>query len=120
MCNFLFQPSEEAKVETEQNMTAYFAHELRNPLHAIDSTLKWMPEKLLEDAQNLIHAMNECTSFMSSIMNNLLDVWKMEDGKMILNKQPLSLKDYLQCVYTNLVASVRPGVKMSIVCDTGA
>ena len=27
--------SEEAKVETERNMTAYFAHELRNPLHEL-------------------------------------------------------------------------------------
>jgi PAS domain S-box-containing protein len=27
--------SKEAKVETERNMTAYFAHELRNPLHEL-------------------------------------------------------------------------------------
>ena len=32
--------SQEAKLQTERNMTAYFAHELRNPLHAIDSALQ--------------------------------------------------------------------------------
>ena len=111
--------SQEAKVETERNMTAYFAHELRNPLHAIDSALKLMPDALSPDAQNLVHAMNECTSFMSSIMNNLLDVRKMEEGKMILNKQPLSLKALLERVFNMLLASVRPGVKMVIVCETG-
>jgi len=31
------QATQEAKVETERNMTAYFAHELRNPLNAIDN-----------------------------------------------------------------------------------
>lgn len=31
------QATHEAKVETERNMTAYFAHELRNPLNAIDN-----------------------------------------------------------------------------------
>ena len=111
--------SQEGKVETERNMTAYFAHELRNPLHAIDSALKLMPDDLTPDAKNLVHAMNECTSFMSSIMNNLLDVRKMEEGKMILNKQPLSLKALLERVYNMLLASVRTGVKMMIVCETG-
>jgi PAS domain S-box-containing protein len=110
--------SQEAKVETERNMTAYFAHELRNPLHAIDSALKLMPDELSPDARNLIHAMNECTSFMSSIMNNLLDVRKMEEGKMILNKKPLSVKALLERVHSMLLASVRPGVKMVIVCKT--
>jgi CheY-like chemotaxis protein/two-component sensor histidine kinase len=100
-------------------MTAYFAHELRNPLHAIDSALKLMPEELPLEAKSLVHAMAECTSFMSSIMNNLLDVRKMEEGKMILNKVPLSLKASLESVYTMLVASARPGVKMLTVCNTG-
>ena len=100
-------------------MTAYFAHELRNPLHAIDSALKLMPDEISPDAKNLVHAMKDCTTFMSSIMNNLLDVRKMEEGKMMLNKVPLSLKLLLERVYNMLLASVRPNVKMTIVCETG-
>jgi signal transduction histidine kinase/ActR/RegA family two-component response regulator len=110
--------SQEGKVETERNMTAYFAHELRNPLHAIDSALKLMPDDLSPDAKSLVHAMCECTSFMSSIMNNLLDVRKMEEGKMILNRVPMSLKASLDGVYTMLVNSLRPGVKLITVCET--
>lgn len=78
--------SQEAKVETERNMTAYFAHELRNPLGAIDSALNAMPDELPEAARSLISGMQLCTGFMSSIMNNLLDVRKMEEGKMKLSK----------------------------------
>ncbi len=49
----------------------------------VDSALTLMPEDLPPDARSLVNAMRECTSFMSSIMNNLLDVRKMEEGKMI-------------------------------------
>jgi signal transduction histidine kinase len=136
------QASQEAKVETERNMTgttvpsytleassifrkhspflfrslyffisAYFAHELRNPLHAIDSALISMPEELSEDASHLVNAMKLCTSFMASIMNNLLDVRKMEEGKMALKATPISLKDLMQSVHKMLQPSVRPGVE---------
>jgi len=111
--------SQEAKVETERNMTAYFAHELRNPLHAIDSALNSMPDDLPDVAQHLVDAMQLCTGFMSSIMNNLLDVRKMEEKKMTLNSTPVSLEATLNSVHKMLLPSVRPGVAFSSVCNTG-
>ena len=109
--------SQEAKVETERNMTAYFAHELRNPLHAIDSALNAMPEGLSEVAQSLVDAMQLCTGFMSSIMNNLLDVRKMEEGKMMLSLAPISLQKILSSVHKMLAPSVRPGVTFNSSCN---
>ena len=103
--------SQEAKVETERNMTAYFAHELRNPLHAIDSALNSFPDGLSDVAQSLVDAMQLCTSFMSSIMNNLLDVRKMEEGKMTLNSAPIYLEALLDGVYKMLLPSLRPNVE---------
>jgi len=111
--------SQEAKVETERNMTAYFAHELRNPLHAIDSALNSMPTGLQSEAQSLVDSMQLCTAFMSSIMNNLLDVRKMEEGKMILSSSPLSLKSLLDGVARMLGPSVRPGVEFMVECKVG-
>ena len=111
--------SQEAKVETERNMTAYFAHELRNPLHAVDSALNSMPDGLPEVAQSLVDAMQLCTGFMSSIMNNLLDVRKMEEGKMTLNTAPISLEATLKSVHKMLKPSVRPNVVFEAHCRTG-
>jgi PAS domain S-box-containing protein len=102
--------SQEAKVETERNMTAYFAHELRNPLGAIDSALNSMPDDLPDMAQSLISGMQLCSTFMSKIMNNLLDVRKMEEGKMQLRKAPISLSKLLFNVHKMLLPSCRPGV----------
>eukprot|EP00980_Cylindrotheca_fusiformis_P016889 scaffold5114_cov67-Cylindrotheca_fusiformis.AAC.7 len=111
------QASQEAKLETERNMTAYFAHELRNPLHAIDSALKLMSTQLsTEESTELVNSMTQCASFMSSIMNNLLDVRKMEEGKMVLHETPLSLTELVERVRTMLLPSVRPGVKLITHC----
>ena len=93
------QASQESKIETERNMTAYFAHELRNPLHAVDSALNTMPEALNEQTRGLVEAMKICVGFMSSIMNNLLDVRKMEEGKMTLTSAPISLTALLSSVH---------------------
>ena len=112
--------SQEAKVDTERNMTAYFAHELRNPLHAIDSALISMPDAEMPlEAQQLVDAMKLCTGFMSSIMNNLLDVRKMEEGKMTLSLAPIYLEDILNGVYNMLLPSVKPGVSFRVQYNIG-
>jgi signal transduction histidine kinase len=58
------QATQEAKVETERNMTAYFAHELRNPLGAIDSALESMPDELPETAKDLVVGMQLCAAYV--------------------------------------------------------
>ena len=112
------QATQEATVETERNMTAYFAHELRNPLGAIDSALSAMPDDLPEAARTLVSGMQLCTSFMSTIMNNLLDVRKMEEGKMSLASRPISLTGTVENVYSMLLPSVKPGVEFKVFADT--
>ncbi|GMH58818.1 hypothetical protein TrRE_jg8214 [Triparma retinervis] len=107
--------SQETKVETERNMTAYFAHELRNPLHAIDIALDLMPNSLEtvdHEAFELCRSMKLCTSFMSTIMNNLLDVRKMEEGKMTLHLKVTSISKIMGEVERMLRPSVKSGVKL--------
>jgi PAS domain S-box-containing protein len=110
--------SQEAKVETERNMTAYFAHELRNPLHAIDMALTVFPAVENTDASELVSSMKLCTSFMSTIMNNLLDVRKMEEGKMKLNLHPTCISEMLTAVHGMLLPSVQTKVDFVIDCRT--
>jgi signal transduction histidine kinase len=98
-------------VEVERNLTAYFAHELRNPLGAIDSALNALPDDFPDSAKEMVKGMKLCTEFMSSIMNNILDFRKMEEGKMILSPQPISLNEMLtNVVHSMLLPSVKPTV----------
>ena len=68
-----------AKVETERNMTTYFAHELRASLHAIDSALNSMPDNLSPTAKSFVDAMqlsfNDCIQELE-LMNEDLASYK--------------------------------------------
>ena len=103
--------AQEAKVNTERDMTSYFAHELRNPLGAIDSALKAMPDDLPATAKELLVGMKLCSSFMSGVMNNLLDVRQMEEGKMTLHRMPLALDTLVKELHKMFIPSVRQGVQ---------
>lgn len=134
--------AQESKVQTERNMTAYFAHELRNrksrllelfsftrakhsshdcflanttfptALSAMDSALKAMPEEDMSGpGKELIAGMRICSDFMSTIMNNLLDVRKMEEGELTLKRRPVNLDLLVESLHRMFQPNVRPGVE---------
>lgn len=110
--------AQEAKVATERNMTAYFAHELRNPLSALDSALRTLAAETTEtwpseSTKELMDGMQLSSSFMSSIMNNLLDVRKIEEGKMDVRSANMSLASLVDDSHRMMVASVRDSVEFT-------
>ena len=107
-----------ARVETETKMTSYFAHELRNPLGAIDCALESMPDDLPSQTNELISGMKLCSRFMSSIMGNLLDARKLEEGKFILTSSPLQLSQVVYGIQKMLLPSVKTGVDFRVECAT--
>jgi two-component system, sensor histidine kinase len=109
---------EEAKLEAEQKLTAYFAHELRNPLSALDSALNAVPDALPNEMKSLVSEMQSCIKLMSSIMSNLIDVRKLEEGKVVLTSAPLSLCCLLSEVHKILLPSVKPGVTFQVISNT--
>ena len=109
---------QDAKVNIERNMTAYFAHELRNPLSAIDCALLAMPDNLPTEAKELIFAMKLCSTFMSSIMNNLLDVRKMEEGQLALRYEPFSLSKLVEHIHTMALPTMKPNVQLIHIAET--
>eukprot|EP00934_Nitzschia_sp_Nitz4_P006522 Nitzschia sp. Nitz4//scaffold26_size159584//56913//59963//NITZ4_002484-RA/size159584-snap-gene-0.14-mRNA-1//1//CDS//3329545061//6512//frame0 len=110
--------AQEAKVNAERNMTAYFAHELRNPLSALDSALNTIAlDELPESTKELLDGMKLCSSFMSSIMNNLLDVRKIEEGKMRIRSSPISLSALVEDVHKMMKYSVKKGVEFRTAID---
>lgn len=108
----------EAKTETEQKLTAYFAHELRNPLSALDSALTAIPSAKSDEVLTIISEMQACIKGMSSIMNNLVDLRKFEEGTISLNLAPLQLSSVVSEVHRILLPSVKPGVSFTVECNT--
>jgi len=75
-------------------------------------------EDLSGDAQELVAGMLLCSSFMSNIMNNLLDVRKIEEGKMVLRSDPVSLESLVNDIRMMTLPAVRPGVELNVVVNT--
>lgn len=105
----------EAKIETERNITAYFAHELRNPLSAMDNALTIIADNALPpNTREIVDAMQRCSAFMSGIMNNLLDVRKIEEGKMEIRCNPFSLAALVGDTHKMLSSLVKPRVQFLV------
>lgn len=91
-----------------------------NPLalSALDSALSSITaDDLPENTRELLDGMHLCSSFMSSIMNNLLDVRKIEEGKMRIRARPLSLRKLVEDAHKMNKSSVRPGVEFLLDID---
>jgi len=83
-------------------------------LSAMDSALKALTDdEMSPSAKELIDGMRICASFMASIMNNLLDVRKMEEGQLTLKRMPLNMDELVENVHRMFLPNVRSGVKFS-------
>lgn len=106
--------AEKAKADVERHFTAALAHELRNPLGAIDSALATMPDNIPLEAKELVESMKLCSSFMSRVMNNLLDSRKLEEGKLGLLRNTFSIKALLCDTQKMMNPSCHGGVQLLV------
>lgn len=82
----------EASVRSKQLFLANISHELRTPMHAIIGIGEQLSKSELADAQkeqlNVIH---ESANFLLSIIDDILDLSKIEEGKMRFEEYPFTL-----------------------------
>lgn len=84
----------------------------------MDSALRSISRNDIPECnRDLLDSMQLCSSFMSSIMNNLLDVRKLEEGKMRIRSKPISLSKLVQVTHCMMKPLVRPGVDFNLVKD---
>lgn len=69
------------------------SHELRTPLNAIlgFSELLIQNETVQEEHKKRLHTINRSGAFLLSLINDILDIAKIESGKIIIEKQPSNL-----------------------------
>ena len=80
-----------------EDLTHTMVHDLRNPLTGISTALQLLDSKLVEVITPAQHRLFEIatnsTQRMVDLVNSILDLSRLEKGKMPLNRTPLSLPD---------------------------
>ncbi len=83
----------EAMYEIQKEFTSTVSHELRTPLAAIKSSVDILdteiPGKLTEDQKTFIKRVKSNIDRLARLINDVLDLSKLESGKMAMNFLPL-------------------------------
>src|SRR5262249_54135168 len=81
--------------EHKSQFVSSVSHELRTPLNAIIGLTEMMVTNAArfgtEKAQEPLQRVNRAGTHLLGLINQVLDLWKMEDGKLKLNPKPVQL-----------------------------
>ena len=83
----------ELALRTRDDVLAVVSHDLRNPLSVIDMCAASLSDKLAPDAGalSLVRTIESSTAWMNRLIEDLLDVARMEAGRLALERQPQDL-----------------------------
>lgn len=88
--------------EQKNELLGMAAHDLRNPLHAIlsysDFLIEDLSDTLSDDHLEFLSIIQSSSEFMAGLVNDLLDVAKIESGKLQLNQEPTELHELVERV----------------------
>src|SRR5688572_570282 len=84
----------EQALRMRDEVLAVVSHDLRNPLSVIDMCAASLSDKLPSDdagARNLVRTIESSTAWMNRLIEDLLDVARMEAGRLALERSPHDL-----------------------------
>jgi len=109
----------EAKAERRANdaktrFVSVMSHEIRNPLQAILLQLEMLDMTDLTEAQgDYVAGITRASNVLLSIVNDILDVTKIESGAIALESVPMSLRDVVEfTLHTNAPKAAKQGVEL--------
>ena len=95
----------EEAVRAKLDFLAMFAHEIRNPLGAVMLQVETLHQLTKEEPQlQRVGRLRSSVAKVIDLLNDMLDVSKLEAGKVVLENVPFDLRDLAQAV----VQSVSP------------
>ncbi|MBV7271780.1 response regulator [Clostridium sp. PL3] len=114
----LKQKAEDAN-KAKSIFLANMSHEIRTPMNSILATIQLLQlECINEEQSKYVKILNESAHTMLSVINNLLDISKIESGKFKLNNQSFNLKETINNIYNNLlITGNSKGLEVSYYLD---
>ncbi|CAI5480629.1 unnamed protein product [Closterium sp. Yama58-4] len=82
----------EAASQAKTMQLACLCHEIRNPLNGILSSISFMEgTDMSSDQRDLLHATSACGKYLRRVVDNVLDLSKLEEGKLEVESEPFEL-----------------------------
>src|SRR4030095_16206519 len=98
------QHKAEQSEKFKQQFLANMSHEIRTPINSIIGMTNLVLRSDLNDSQNkYLSIVKKSSENLLVIINDILDLSKIEAGKMEFEKTPFSLKDSLETAYHTLL-----------------
>jgi signal transduction histidine kinase len=114
------QVSREKAIESDRLKSAFLAnmsHEIRTPMNGILGFANLLSERdrSEEEKKNYIEIINDCGNQLLVILNDLIDIAKIEANQMSVNICPVHVNDLLEEIYHMFAPKVNP--EIMFVCE---
>jgi signal transduction histidine kinase/CheY-like chemotaxis protein len=94
------------------------SHELRTPLNGIIGTTNiLLQEEYLDTQRESLDVLKHASEHMLQLVNDILDLSKLEAGKMELEEKPFNLKEFMQRVAAPFIRSANPNISFVLDVD---
>ncbi len=90
----------EHSLRVKENFLANMSHEIRTPMNGLIGMIDLLKATALDiEQQELVTTIKKSSGILMDILNDILDLSKLEAGKMELRLQPVLLEDVLEKLY---------------------
>lgn len=92
--------------KAKSQFLANMSHEIRTPMNGVFGMVQLLQAtKLNHEQTKYVNLLNESLIHLSEIINNVLDISKIEAGKINLNMEPFDLQKTINIIYNNLLVT---------------
>lgn len=86
----------------KDDLSHMIIHDLKNPLGVLFLALDILKKGLSKEKSQVLHLAQRSAHEMQRMIQNLLDISKMEEGKVELHASPVAIDQYLESVVTGI------------------